>query len=212
MAHNSIPSEEERRLPDFNLMQQVKRRFFAMRNGDLAEQMRQRGASYRINFGLNLPQISDIAKQILTDNPSVSSAEQAALATRLWENRTTRESMLIAPMLYPADIMTRDTAMLWASGSPNAEVSDILCHRLLRRLPCAAEIAQSLAASEVPLHRYTALRLMMNLLATGSLDAATALSAAEKELASPSALTLPVSRQLHDEATFLLDPFDPNQP
>ena len=205
MAHNSIPTEEERRLPDFNLMQQVKRRFFAMRNGDLAEQMRQRGASYRINFGLNLPQISDIAKQILADNPSVSSAEQAALATRLWENRTTRESMLIAPMLYPADIMTRDTAMLWATGSPNAEVSDILCHRLLRRLPCAAEIARSLAASAQPLHRYTALRLMMNLLACGKADISATGAAASAESSRVCRLTAPLCRQITTEIDFLTE-------
>ena len=45
----------------FNMMQAVKRRFFAMRNGALAEQMKSGGADYKINFGLLLAQVADIA-------------------------------------------------------------------------------------------------------------------------------------------------------
>lgn len=59
----------ERDLPEFNLMQTVKRRFFAMRNGALAEQMRSRGLTYRINFGLNLPQIKEIAADVTASVP-----------------------------------------------------------------------------------------------------------------------------------------------
>ena len=47
----------------FNEMQTVKRRFFAMRNGAVADNMRRHGASYRIIFGLNLPQIVEIAAE-----------------------------------------------------------------------------------------------------------------------------------------------------
>lgn len=47
----------------FNKMQLLKRRFFAMRNGAVADSLRRQGADYRIIFGLNLPQLVDIARE-----------------------------------------------------------------------------------------------------------------------------------------------------
>ena len=57
MSHTHNPSllPPDREEGTFNLMQSVKRRFYAMRNGMLAAQMRQGGVDYRINFGLNIP-------------------------------------------------------------------------------------------------------------------------------------------------------------
>ena len=45
----------------FNTMQTLKRRFFAMRNGLLADQMRRAGSNFRIIFGLNIIQLNEIA-------------------------------------------------------------------------------------------------------------------------------------------------------
>ena len=45
----------------FNDMQTVKRAFFAMRNGVIADTLRRAGSPFKIIFGLNLPQISEIA-------------------------------------------------------------------------------------------------------------------------------------------------------
>ena len=47
----------------YNDMQLVKRRFFAMRNGIIADTLRSAGSPFKIIFGLNLPQIIDIASQ-----------------------------------------------------------------------------------------------------------------------------------------------------
>ncbi len=137
----------------FNDMQRIKRRFFAMRNGALAEQLRRAGAPYRIIFGLNLPQIAEIAAEF---TPS------ADLAERLWANRTTRESMLIAPMLYPTAAMQPITAMRWALTADTPEVVDVLCHRLLRRLDFCFDLADELWQAPLSINRYAALRLMLN--------------------------------------------------
>lgn len=48
--------------PQFNKMQTLKRRFFAMRNGLLADQLRRAGSKFRIIFGLNIIQLNDIAR------------------------------------------------------------------------------------------------------------------------------------------------------
>lgn len=139
----------------FNEMQRVKRAFFTYRNGALADNMRQQGAMYRIIFGLNIPQLVQIASE---------TPHSVTLAQSLWENRSTRESMLLAPLIYPIEEFDIDTARRWANESPNTEVADILCHRLLRHTDYALQLADELIASDCDITRYTALRLMFNLL------------------------------------------------
>lgn len=139
----------------FNEMQRVKRAFFTYRNGALADNIRQQGATYRIIFGLNIPQLVQIASE---------TPHSATLAQSLWENRSTRESMLLAPMIYPRDEFDINTARRWVGESPNTEVADILCHRLLRHTDYALQLANELIVSDCDITRYTALRLMFNLL------------------------------------------------
>jgi len=186
-------------MEQFNEMQQVKRQFFAMRNGLLADTLR-RGvaAPFRIIFGLNLPQITDIARE---------TGHNAELARRLWANNTTRESMLLAPMLLNADDINAGEAEAMAQASPTPEVSDVLCHRLLRHHTSAPGIVDALAAAPEPLHRYTALRLQLNLLSAAPTPEAIArarrLAAAELERGT--ALTRPVATQLAQEAEWLAE-------
>ncbi len=80
-------------MPEYNRMQIIKRRFFAMRNGIIADTLRKAGLEYKIIFGLNLPQITEIAAE---------QPHEADLAEELWADRRTRESLMLAPMLYPA--------------------------------------------------------------------------------------------------------------
>lgn len=140
---------------EFNDMQAVKRRFFAMRNGILADTMRKGGSTFKIIFGLNLPQIVDIAKEIGTDT---------TLGRQLWENRTTRESRLLAPMIMSTSEFTADEIMEMCNGIDDIELADIFCHRFLRHYPTALSIARRLSTSDRTLNRYLALRLMFNLL------------------------------------------------
>lgn len=140
----------------YNRMQTVKRRFFAMRNGIISDTLRKAGSPFHIIFGLNLPQLVEIAEE---------TGKDPVLAAQLWANTTTRESMLLAPMLVDASAVTVAQAREWIAGIPCAEVSDILCHRLLRHISGAWELAESLSDSPVgEWNDYTALRLLFNLL------------------------------------------------
>ena len=68
---------------DFNIMQQVKRSLFAMRNGVVADSLRKAGCPHRIVFGVNLPQLNEIAAKY---GPSEE------LAEALWADTALRES------------------------------------------------------------------------------------------------------------------------
>lgn len=222
--NNITPEHIDRNLPEFNNMQTVKRRFYAMRNGALAAQMRNAGLNYSINFGLNLPQIKEIAAE---QNATLTSAELLQLACDLWKNNTTRESMLIAPMLYPADLMTEEVALQWMAQAPTAEVADNLCHSLLRKLPFANALPARFlnvttatttdcnstnegtntttvgTDSATDMQRYTALRLWLNLLILGKADTQAIADAAKTEQQRNCPLTRSLTHRILEEIEFM---------
>lgn len=178
----------------FNDMQTVKRRFFAMRNGVIADTLRSNGSPFRIIFGLNLPQIAGIAAETPRDND---------LAERLWANSTTRESMLIAPMLVDPSSFTFDDAVRWISSIPAREVADVICLKLLRNMPYASRLAGELARSGKVMDRYTGVRLAFNIMRE---DIPGALAYAERMLAAETDRNCAlVAGQLRDECRWLLD-------
>lgn len=178
----------------FNDMQSVKRNFFAMRNGVIADTLRRSGSPFKIIFGLNLPQISEIA---------LRSPHGRDLAERLWANATTRESMLIAPMLVEGEEFTVDDARRWIAEIPAEEVADVLCLKLLKKLPFASELADELAASDNAMSRYTGLRLKFNILNS---DVKDALRYAESVLSVETDQRCRIlATQLKDECLWLLE-------
>ncbi len=204
-----LPSLEERKLPEFNAMQRVKRRLFAMRNGDLAQQMTELGAKYRINFGLNLPQISEIARDFLPGGAERETLpddiDMADFSRRLRDNVSTRESMLIAPMLFPVEQLTEAEALAWARSVANPEIADVLCLKLLRNYVEASRLVEVLIEDEPDLSRYVALRLAFNLLQLGKILPEKLLPIVEKEGKSGCKMTASLCRQLRDEIDFLME-------
>lgn len=180
-------------MAEYNEMQTVKRRFFAMRNGIVADTLRRSMPEYRMVFGLNLPQISEIAAE---------TGISRRLAEDLWADRRTRESLLMAPMIFPAEELDIDTARRMRDEVITPEVADILCHRLLRKLPFARSLAMEKVTSDNDLERYTAFRLLFNLLPEG---AAEIKPFAEAEFSSCCPLTRAITRALIDEIDFLAD-------
>lgn len=135
-------------------MQLLKRRLFAMRNGVIADALRRGGSPFPVIFGVNLPQLAEIAADFTPDKE---------FAEQVWANSTTRESMLIAPMLMPSAEMSEVDALRWISEAKSDEVTDVLCLKLLRKLPFAFELACKLSAGDDDNTRYAGLRLMCNL-------------------------------------------------
>ena len=173
----------------FNTLQNIKRRFFAMRNGIIADTMRKAGDTHRIIFGLNLPQLAEIAHDYLGDR---------SLACTLWDNRTTRESRLIAPMIFPASEMPRELSMQWALDAQGFEETDILCHRLLRRLPYATDLLDSLIGIRGCC--YLTLRLALNLLPDSAPQARELIESADENTTHAEAI---LKRRIMEELMFI---------
>ncbi len=187
----------------FSTMQRLKRAFFSMRNGVIADTMRKAGCPHRMIFGLNLPQLNEVAAQF---GPSEE------LAEALWRDSHVRESMLLAPMIYPKDKLTEARARQLCTQVQWHEDADILCFKLLRDRPFAPSLAQWLAQSDTPIARYTAMRLYMSILSImpPALAAASpvphdALLLAHAELRRPDAIST-LAAMLKEEAEFLSQP------
>lgn len=199
----NIDCGNEKAEPAFNRMQKVKRRFYALRNGALAAQMRSGGVEYRINFGLNLPQIKDVAAEI--KRAVDSDVEMVELAKELWANVNTRESRLLAPMLYPVEMLDEATAMQWLREAQTTEVADILCHTLLKKHPAALGMAEAVISdsASTELQVYSALRLLMNLLAAGRIEPARVMETIKSVDTEQSPILTRLKTALLDECSFL---------
>lgn len=101
-------------------------------NGITSTSMREKGADYKLNFGVELPRLKQLA---------VRYAPSAELANALWQ-QATRELKLLALMLFPAEEMTQKIADQWCREIPNQEIREQSCLLLFQRCPQADEMAQ----------------------------------------------------------------------
>lgn len=133
---------------------ELKQRLYLMRNGIVADTLRKAGSPYSVIFGVNLPQLKEIA---------IDAGHDRELAQAAWGNATSRECMLVAPMIMPPADFTIDMARSWIDTAVATEAIDILCLKLLREQPYALALAQEMAADSDPMRHYAGLRLMCNI-------------------------------------------------
>lgn len=112
-------------------LQSIKKDFFVFRNGIVADTLRKAGMPHKVIFGLQIPQIAAIAKDL---TPS------SELAEALWNDSEVRESRILAIYLFPVDEMSLEKAFRLLGSVRTPEESDMLAFRLLKRLPFASEI------------------------------------------------------------------------
>lgn len=131
---------------------EIRKAFYAMRNGLIVDTLRRGGLKYKYIFGLQLPQIKEIATRLSPDSPE----ERAILARQLWNDTDCREARLTACHIMPPEHMAPGEAIVWAEGVLSREEADILAFRLLRYVADAEAIAERLETSESSLSLYTA--------------------------------------------------------
>ena len=137
------------------MLQSIRKEFFAYRNGVVAEQLRAAGDPHQVIMGCQLSDVIAIAGRYEKD---------VQLAQSLWDDINHRECRLAAPMLYPVEEFEMKTAIAWCESVESEEVADVLCHRLLRHLKYAPKLWEQLRSSDNNFVKYTAYRLLLNLL------------------------------------------------
>ena len=94
-------------------------------NGEISENMSQKGISYELNYGTLLPELKDLSKKYIPNK---------LLAERLWFLRI-RETMILATYLYPVNEFSFETAQEWLEMFPTQEITEICCFNLFSKLP-----------------------------------------------------------------------------
>ncbi|NDW09550.1 DNA alkylation repair protein [Dysgonomonas sp. 520] len=123
-------------------------------NGVASTSMRKQGLSYKLNFGVSLPQIKDISKRY---------EPNADLANKLWEEDT-RELKILATLLYPLDEFSENDAKRWLEAIINQEIREQVCFNLFQNLPFAQKVAVEWSNSDKQMFRTTGYWLLGRLL------------------------------------------------
>ena len=76
-------------------------------NGPVSQSMREKGLTYKVNFGVELPRLREMAEEW---------PHNYELAAALWKENI-RECRLLAGMLMPTEDFPADLAELWVEFS-----------------------------------------------------------------------------------------------
>lgn len=107
-------------------------------NGVTAASMRAKGVGYRMNFGVDIPRLRQIALRYTPDK---------VLAEIMWKENV-RELKILATMLCPPTLFSREDADRWMRGIINQEVREQVCKNLLQELPYADELVRDWTGNE----------------------------------------------------------------
>ena len=170
---------------------ELRKAFFAHRNGVVADALRAAGDPHPYIMGCQLTDVVTIASYY---------APSAELAEALWADKGHRECRMAATLLFPVEEFTIEKALEWCCDVESAEIADVLCHRLLRKLPYAPALVEKLLANDAGLVRYTAFRLLLNLVLMGKVRPTEPLKGKiEAEQARGEALLQPLLASLQEE-------------
>lgn len=125
------------------LVREVKQSLRGMMNGPVSQSMREKGLSYKVNFGVELPRLRELAAELPHD---------FALSSALWQEDI-RECRLLAPMLMPPGEFDEAMADLWADRMRYPEEAEVAVLCLFCRLPFASGKAFSWVADERPMRQ-----------------------------------------------------------
>lgn len=135
-------------------IKEIKKKFRLAMNGVASHAMRERGLDYKLNFGVELPRLKEIASCYEKNHQ---------LAQALWKENI-RESKIVAGMLQPIGTFYPEIADIWVEDIRYPEIAEITCMTLFQHLPYASEKAFEWMADEREYFQYCGFLLMARLL------------------------------------------------
>jgi 3-methyladenine DNA glycosylase AlkD len=119
-------------------LKEIKTQLRLAMNGTASTSMREKGLAYKLNFGVELPRIKQIASQFEKDHD---------LAQALWKENI-RECKILAGMLQPVESFYPEIMDIWIEAMPTVEIAEMTCMHLFQYLPYAPQKSLQLIASE----------------------------------------------------------------
>lgn len=135
-------------------LKEIKTRLRLSMNGTVAQSMREKGLNYKINFGVELPRLREIARTYEKDHD---------LAQALWKEEV-RESKILAGIIQPTETFFPEIADIWMENIHSPEIAELTCMNLFQNLPYAPSKAFEWMADEREYHEMCGFLLMARLL------------------------------------------------
>lgn len=136
---------------------EIKQKLRLGMNGVASTGMREAGIGYKLNFGVGIPILKDIAKETGKDQE---------LAAALWKEDV-RECRILAAMIYPEEEFLPDLADLWIEQIKFPDLAEACSMYLFSRMKGAAEAAFRWIASDNAMARYCGFLTLAHLLRGG---------------------------------------------
>lgn len=170
-------------------IKEIKGQFRLYMNGIASQSMREKGLDYKLNFGIELPRLKEIAARYEKNHE---------VAQTLWKENI-RECKILAGMLQPVETFYPEIADIWIEDMHYPEIAELTCLNLFQYLPYASEKAFEWMADEREYFQLCGFMLLARLLMNGNklnerseaefLDQATAALESEGVLSQKAAAT-----------------------
>jgi 3-methyladenine DNA glycosylase AlkD len=136
--------------------QQILKLIQLHKNGDVASMMKQKGINYKLNLGVSLIELREIAQRFEPNH---------LLALKLW-NKQWRETIILATLLDDHKMVTEEQMDFWTKSADNVEIAEQLAANLW--VKCKFAFAKALEWCRGKKHfvRYTGLHLIGRLAIT----------------------------------------------
>lgn len=138
-------------------LMEIKRSFRLLMNGPVSQSMREKGMDYKLNWGVSLPHLQEVAREYGKDRD---------LAIALWKEDI-RECKILATLIMPANEMSRELVDVWMEQLHGQEMAEMLSFYLLQHLDFAPALAYEWMASDKDLYQLTAYHLLSRLFLRG---------------------------------------------
>lgn len=120
-----------------NKLREIRKQLRLAMNGVVSTSMREKGIRYKLNFGVPILEIRQIARQHTPD---------AALAAALWKEDI-REFKILATFLQPPSDCSLEQAQEWVREIPYLEIAEQASRNLFSKLPKAEILITRLLAN-----------------------------------------------------------------
>ena len=136
---------------------EIKKQFRLFMNGVVSQSMREKGLDYKLNFGIELPRIKEIAAKFEKNHD---------VAQALWKENI-RECKIMAGLLQPVDTFYPEIADIWVEDMHYPEMAELTVMNLFQHLPYASDKVFEWMASEGEYFQMCGYLLMARLLMRG---------------------------------------------
>ena len=138
-------------------IKEIKQSFRLMRDGAVAQSMRDKGLNYHLNWGATLPRLRAKADEL---GPNYD------LAIALWKENV-RECKILATMLMPPEKMLPEVCDIWMEQVPSQEIAEQVAFNLWQYLPYAPMKAYQWIANDQEYYQLCGFHVLSRLFMNG---------------------------------------------